>query len=364
MHFSLHFTRVTVKDLAARLTAALRGGQRSLVCRLTALQMVGQGLSVPIVARVLDLAESTLYGWVHDFLARGVASLAYRTSPGRPPKLTAAQKARLRDLLVAGPEAAGYPTGAWNTPLVADLIRREWGVEFNVHYLSALLASLGFSYQKARFVSDHLDEERRAAWLNGEWRAVVQRAAAQGALLLFGDEASFAQWGSLGYTWALRGEQPTVRTCGRRKGYKVWGVVDWFSGWLFTRGQEGRFTAASYCAFLEEVLAQTTQPIILVQDGARYHTAQVTQAWLAAHAERIEVVQLPSYSPDYNPIEHVWREVKEGTHCAYFATVAALVARVEDRLGQLRGNVAQVQQLLGTPLDAVSPVARQIPAAA
>src|SRR4051812_34986392 len=317
MDFSLHFTRTTVKDLTSHLTAALRAGHLPLVLRLTALQMVGQGLRVPAVAAALAVAESTLYGWVHDFLVAGVRSLVYRTSPGRPPKLSPAQKARLREVLVAGPEAAGYPTGAWTTPLVADWLRREWGVEFNSHYLSALLGGLGFSYQKARFVSDHLDEERRAVWLQEEWRMVVQRAAERGALLLLGDEASFAQWGSLGYTWALRGTQPTVRSCGRRKGYKVWGVVDWFSGWLFTRGQEGRFTAASYCAFLEEVLAQTTQPIILVQDGARYHTAQVTQEWLAAHAERIEVVQLPSYSPDYNPIEHVWRAVKEGTHCAY-----------------------------------------------
>src|SRR3954447_20985284 len=83
MPFSLHFTRATVKDLTARLTAALRAGHRPLVRRLTALQMVGQGLSVPIVASVLDLAQSTLYGGVQDFLSDGVRSLVYRTPPGR-----------------------------------------------------------------------------------------------------------------------------------------------------------------------------------------------------------------------------------------------------------------------------------------
>ena len=141
----------------------------------------------------------------------------------------------------------------------------------------------------------------------GAWGRASAAALVRGARRLCGDEASCAQWGSLGYTWAPRGQQPLVKTTGRRKGYKVWGVVDWFSGWLFTRGHEGRFTAASYCAFLEEVLAHSAQPIILVQDGARYHTAKETQGWLAAHAERIPVVQLPTYSPDYNPIEHVWR---------------------------------------------------------
>ena len=76
------------------------------------------------------------------------------------------------------------------------------------------------------------------------------------------------------------------------------------------------------------------------------------------------MAHLPSYSPDYNPIERMWREVKAGTHCAYFATFDALVARVEERLGRLRANVAQMQQLLGTPLDDISPLAHQRPAAA
>jgi transposase len=77
---------------------------------------------------------------------------------------------------------------------------------------------------------------------------------------------------------------------------------------------------------------------VLVQDGARYHTAKETHTWVAAHAERVHVVQLPSYSPDYNPIEHVWRYVKQGTHNASFATFAALHGRVESRLRDLQAD--------------------------
>ncbi len=210
-----------------------------------------------------------LYEWVAAFLAAGSASLVYRPSPGRPPKLSRPQKARLRELLLAGPEAAGYLTGAWSAPLVQHLIEQQFGVRYNVHYVSAVLGGLGFSYQKARFVSDHLDEAARAVWFTETWPAIVAEAFHTGALLLFGDEASFAQWGSLGYTWAPRGEQPVVKTTGRRKGYKVWGLVEWFSGRLFYRGQSERFTAESYTTFLDEVLEQTSERLILVQDGAR-----------------------------------------------------------------------------------------------
>jgi transposase len=361
MFLRIQFTTATVKDLQAQLRRAFAAGDRRLATRISCLLVLGQGHPVSTAAALLGVAESTLYTWLHAFLVRGLASLVYRHSPGRPAKLTGTQKDRLRALLDAGPEAADYASGAWSAPLVQHLIEREFGVLYNVHYVTELLHNLGYSYQKARFVSDHLDEAGRARWL-AQWAAIAVEALERGARLLFGDEASFAQWGSLGYTWARRGHQPLVQTTGRRKGYKVWGVVDWFSGWLFTRGHTGRCTAASYCAFLEEVLAQSEQPVILVQDGARYHTAQETQRWLAAHAARITVVQLPTYSPDYNPIEHVWRYVKEGTHCAYFATFEALVARVEARLSQLRSTPDRVHELLGTPLDDC--IGQEVPAPA
>jgi transposase len=217
-----------------------------------------------------------------------------------------------------------------------------------------LLRNLGFAYQKARFVSDHLNQEQRQAWLTETWPAIVQAARRTGALLLFGDEASFAQWGSLGYTWAVRGQQPVVKTGGKRKGYKVFGLIDYFTGRLFSAGHSGRFNAESYCDFLAGVLAQTTQPLILIQDGARYHTAATTQAFFARHAARLTVHQLPSYSPDYNPIEHLWRTIKRhNTHNRYFPAFSDLTTAVETALTHFQQHAQAVKQLRGTYLDEV-----------
>jgi len=353
MALSITLTRSTVKDLHATALTASQAGDHAAVRRCLALVHYATTRCVATVAAAVAVHVDTLYTWLHTVLVAGVAGLRAAPKPGRPTKLRGDQKARLRELLLAGPEAAGYPTGGWHSPLVAALIEREFGVRYAVGYLPALLRGIGFSYQKARFVSDHLNEEVRRVWLTATWPAIVASAQAQGALLLFGDEASFAQWGSLGYTWALRGQQPTVLTTGRRKGYKVWGLVEWFSGELFWAGQAERLTGAGYCAFLGQILATTTRPLVVIQDGARYHTSKEVQTWQAAHAARLTVHQLPSYSPDYNPIEHVWRELKAGTHNAYFATFEALSARVEERLGELATASLRVRRLLGTPLDDV-----------
>jgi len=337
---------------------ALRRGDRRVVQRATALLLLAEQVPVPTVAARVGAGVSTVYAWLHAFLHAQWASLVYHSSPGRLARLTPTQKRRLHTLVSAGPEAAGYPTGCWNSAVVQDLIEREFGVLYSVQYVAELLKNLGFSYQKARFVSDHLDEGRREHWRTVEWPAILRLARQRGALLLFGDEASFAQWGSLGYTWAPRGQQPLVPTCGKRKGYKVFGLIDYFSGRLFSHGHSERFTAASYCAFLAMVLATTTQPLVLVQDGARYHTAKETQAFCAAHADRLTVYQLPPYSPDYNPIEHLWRNVKRrNTHNRYFPTFATLTDAVEMALTHFRAHPAEVKQLMGTYLDQMAALA-------
>lgn len=337
---------------------AVRRGQGRLVKRVSALLHLSDGMAVAAVAERVGVAESTVYRWLRAFILDRFASLRYSTAPGRPSKLTPTQKERLKALVAAGPLAAGYPTGCWSGLLLQDLVWREFGRCYNAHYLCALLRHLGFSYQKARFVSDHLDAERRRAWIEQEWPVVLRQAQRCGALLLFGDEASFAQWGSLSYTWAPLGQQPLVPTCGKRKAYKTFGLIDYVSGRLFHQGHSGRFTAQSYCAFLEAVLATTDQPLILIQDGAPYHTAAATKQFFAIHAARLTVYQLPSYSPDYNPIEHLWKNLKKRTtHNRYFPTFELVCASVEEGLAYFQAHPTEVKQLMGTYLDQMAGLA-------
>ena len=61
------------------------------------------------------------------------------------------------ELLEAGPQVVGCETACWTSVLIRVLIWREFGVLYNRQYVCTLLHNLGFSFQKARFVSDHLD---------------------------------------------------------------------------------------------------------------------------------------------------------------------------------------------------------------
>lgn len=336
------------QSLVERLQQAYTGGHLRLVKRIHALLYVVDGKSVAEVSGLLPLGEQTVRDYICTFILKGVDSLSYQNPSGRPPKLTKTQRKELADLIIAGPEAAGYASGCWTAIVIQDLILCRFGVEYHPQYICCLLDNMGFSFQKARFVSDHLDEAARIHWLQKTWPEILRFAKEKSAMILLGDEASFAQWGSLSYTWALKGHQPTVKTSGKRKAYKVFGLIDYFSGHFFSKGQTGRFNAESYSTFLSEVLAQTKQHLILIQDGARYHTSRSMKEFFAAHTDRLTCYQLPSYSPDFNPIEFLWKKVrKEATHLKYFPDFAVLMQKVDAALLLFAGLPAEITCLMG-----------------
>jgi transposase len=74
-------------------------------------------------------------------------------------------------------------------------------------------------------------------------------------------------------------------------------------------------------------------PIILIQDGANYHTSAETKAFFAQQTARLLGVQLPTYPPDYNPIEKLRKKIKQReTHLHYFPMFEALTEKVEQAL--------------------------------
>ncbi len=313
---------------------------------------------------------------------------------GAKSKLSTKQKDELYQMIQAGPQKNGFDSGLWNTAMIAELIWLKFGVKYNPRYLSGFLKRIGLSYQKAKFESDKVDDEKyrkaRNEWEEETWPRILEEAKKNKAIILFGDEVSFAMWGSLSRTWAPIGKQPTVKTKGCRKGLKMFGAIDFESGKLhfmesisfcikakslqqlkkagmsdelLTKlkvlkneeykteesylqvlnqilGEEkvssnkellleytetaGKFNGETYVKFLRKIINTTSSKIILIEDGAPYHRSLVVKDFVE-NSDRISTVPLPAFSPDFNPIEKLWKNTKrDATHCKYFETFEKL----------------------------------------
>jgi DDE superfamily endonuclease len=70
------------------------------------------------------------------------------------------------------------------------------------------------------------------------------------------------------------------------------------------------YTANSYIAVLEDQIPRCYEPgRIFMQDNARIHTAKKVMAWFEEMG--VKLLEWPPYSPDLNPIEHMWANLKQ-----------------------------------------------------
>ena len=120
------------------------------VRRLLALAAVLDGQSREAAAKIGGMDRQTLRDWVHAFNEKGPEGLVNATSPGRPPKLTAAQKEELRPIITAGPDPEKDGIVRWRCIDLRRVIEERFDVDLDEVSVGRLLKELGFSYISAR----------------------------------------------------------------------------------------------------------------------------------------------------------------------------------------------------------------------
>jgi len=150
-----------------------QGSPKTLeVRRRRVVALLQQELSLHAIARRLGCHASSVLRWRNAWQAGGPEALAAKPVSGRPPRLTAPQKARLVRLLAQGAMAHGYRTELWTTQRIAALIERRLGVRYHRNHVGKLLHQLGWSHQKPERRAIQRDEAAIAAWKRSGWPRV------------------------------------------------------------------------------------------------------------------------------------------------------------------------------------------------
>lgn len=86
-----------------------------------------------------------------------------------------------------------------------------------------------------------------------------------------------------------------------------------------------------FIPFLEHLLRRyPDEEVLLVLDNASYHKSNLMRHWYADHRDRVAVLFLPTYSPQLNLIERVWRFIKSKLAChAYWNDLPGLIDRAQ-----------------------------------
>jgi len=135
--------------------------------RMRAWELLERGWRVKDVAEALGVNRATVSGWKN----RPGGKQALRAKPQHVPqcRLQAEQKDQLRTILLAGAQAAGFPTALWTTRRVAQVVKEKFGIECNPDHLGRILHELGFSCQKPSRRAREQDPQALAEWRAKDW---------------------------------------------------------------------------------------------------------------------------------------------------------------------------------------------------
>jgi putative transposase len=143
---------------------------------------------------------------------------------------------------------------------------------------------------------------------------------------MFEDEASFGRINKPKYCWCYEGLRPTVPCHHIREYRHAYGAVDPLNGDFFS-------LVMPYCntdcmnVFLEKLSEAFPKDFILLPlDGARWHQSGGLRV-----PQNIELFVLPPYTPEMNPIEQIWKEIrKRGFRNEIFQTLEKVVERLSN----------------------------------
>lgn len=271
---------------------------------------VQDGQSPETVFKALGVCRATLYGWLARYRDGGWAGLDARKRGGRKPKLNAkAIQWVYKTVTEKNPLQLKFTFALWTARMIGQLIDKKFGVKLSKASVCRLLAQLGLTPQRPVWRAYQQRPEEVQKWLQEEYPRIRRLAQRKKAMIFFGDEAGVRSDHHAGTTWAVKGRTPVVSSTGARFGLNLVSAVSAQGEFRFMT-VKGRVGAAKFIDFLKRLIHNAERMIFLIVDGHPAHKAKMVRRFVESAKDRLQIFFLPPYSPELNPDERVWNDLK------------------------------------------------------
>jgi transposase len=278
--------------------------------RIRAVERVQAGESPEVVIKTLGFSRACIYNWLARYRSGGWHALRTGKRSGRPKKISGTQmKWIYRTIRDKDPRQLKFAFALWTRSIVADVIKKQFGIKLSLASVSRLLAQLGFSCQKPLYRAYQRNSELVEKWKQEEFPKIQKRAKKESATIYFQDESGIRSDFHSGTTWAPKGKTPVIEATGARFGLNMVAAIT-PKGQLQFMIVQGSVNSSKIVEFLKRLMHGHDNKVFLIWDGHPTHKSKVVKDCIASFDGRLETFLLPSYSPDLNPIEQLWNHTK------------------------------------------------------
>lgn len=266
--------------------------------RIKVILLLDQGKTYQSIAEYLFLDEGTIRNYRKRYVEGGIFGLVTDVYSGKRCRLSKKEQQLLSSYL--------EKNICLDSKEIAAYIQNKFGVEYSVSGVTALLHSLGFVYKKAKAVPGKADKEKQRLFIE-EYLSLKKKSEGK---IYFADSVHPRHNSIISYGWIKKGEDFEVPSNTGRYHLNITGAIDIESMEMVTKSSQW-VDADAICELLKALRAKNLsgEMIYLVLDNARYNRSWKVKE-LACDLG-IELIYLPPYSPNLNPIERVWKFFKK-----------------------------------------------------
>ena len=268
--------------------------------RIKAVYSLGVGYSVEEVVDILMLDKETLRNYVKRYQSGGIKALIAEHYKGSVAKLSVIQLKELDEHL----EQNTYLT----VEAIIAYVDEKNGVSYTVSGMTDLLHRLKFTYKKSKLVPAKADKKKQEQFL--VQLEDIKSSKGENDPILYMDGVHPQHNTMLAYGWIKRGQDNIVKSNSGRQRVNINGALDSETHAVITREDES-INAISTIELLKKIEAAYPLAIIIyvICDNARYYRSKLVSQFL--ETSKIQLVFLPSYSPNLNLIERLWKFMKK-----------------------------------------------------
>ena len=279
--------------------------------RFRALHLKQQGWSRHDIAEALGVCPVSVSRWLARVRDGGPQSLRAHPVPGRPPKLSSAQKRLIPEFLWHGAEAYGFRGEVWTCVRVALVIEEEFGVRYHKDHVGRLLKELGWTPQMPIRRAIQRDKQAIQRWRTEMWPDLRKRARRERRVLVFEDESGFYLLPGMVRTYAPEAQTPVIRENQTRDHLSVMGGMT-PQGRLYTLVRQQSLNGQHTIEFLLHLGRVAGERLLVIWDGSPIHRRAEVNEFVSQTRGKIWLEALPGYAPDLNPWdEGGWHHLKD-----------------------------------------------------
>ena len=262
------------------------------------------------IAEAFGVHRCTVAHWVTKEKRYGKESLKRTKAKGADPKLNKEDKNKIISWLKKSAMDFGFETPLWDCKRIQRMIKQKLNKNIAISNLWENLRKWELTPQKPEKEALEKNPVAVRKWLREMWPKIEKHRRKWQAMLYFQDESGVSLIPVLGKTWANKGKTPKIKVTGNKGGFCVTSAIS-PAGRMVFRIENHTIHAEDHIDFLKQIMKHHPyRKIIVIEDNAKPHIAKLVKDFVRENRNKITVYYLPSYSPDLNPDEKVWKYLK------------------------------------------------------